>query len=81
MLGFLWKDFAIKYTEKIVKVKVYISTTKNYLGKWTGAFGSSTTVAPTYWTMTDDMNKAFTTKTGSITWELDSATSKIIQQN
>ena len=81
MLGFLWKDFAIKYTEKIVKVKVFISTTKNYLGKWTGAFGSSTTVAPTYWTMTDDMNKAFTTKTGSITWELDSATSKIIQQN
>ena len=81
MLGFLWKDFAIKYTEKIVKVKVFISTTKNYLGKWTGAFGTSTTVAPTYWTMTDDMNKAFTTKTGSITWELDSATSKIVQQN
>ena len=81
MLGFLWKDFAIKSSEKIEKVMVYISTTKNFLGKWTGAFGTSTTVSPTYWTMTDDMSKAFTTKTGSITWELDSATSKIVQQN
>ena len=59
--------------------KVYISTTKNFLGKWTGAFGSSTTVAPSYWTMTDDMNEAFTTKTASITWEVDPADSKIIQ--
>lgn len=81
MLGFLWKDFAIPYSEKIQKVMVFISTTKNFLGKWTGAFGSSTTVAPTYWTMTEDMNIAFTTKTGSITWELDTATSNIIQQN
>ena len=81
MLGFPWKDFSIKSSEKIQKVKVYISTTKNYLGKWTGAFGSSTTVAPTYWTMTDDMNEAFTTKTGVITWELDTATQKIIQLN
>ena len=80
MLGFLWKDFGIKSGEKIEKVTVFISTTNNYLGKWTGAFGTSTTVAPSYWFMTDDMNKAFTTKTGSITWEVDSATSKIIQQ-
>ena len=81
MLGFPWKDFGIKSSEKVVKVNVYISTTKNFLGKWTGAFGSSTTVAPSYWTMTDDMKESFTTKTGIITWELDSATSKIIQRN
>ena len=80
MIGFLWKDFKITSGEKIEKVKVYISTTKNYLGKWTGAFGTSTTVAPAYWTMTEDMNVAFTTKSGSITWEIDSATQKIIQQ-
>ena len=80
MLGFPWKDFGIKSGEKIVKVSVFISTTKNYLGKWSGAFGTSTTVPPTYWYMTDDMNEAFTTKTGKITWEIDSATSKIIQQ-
>ena len=79
MLGFLWKDFGIPSGEKVQKVMVFISTTKNYLGKWTGAFGTSTTVAPSYWFMTDDMNEAFTTKTGSITWEVDTDTQKIIQ--
>jgi len=79
MIGFLWKDFDIPTSEKVQKVMVFISTTKNFIGKWTGAFGSSTTVAPSYWTMTDDMNEAFTTKTGSITWEVDPADSKIIQ--
>jgi hypothetical protein len=81
MIGFPWKDFKIPSKEKIEKVMVFLSTTKNFLGKWTGAFGTSTTVSPTYWTMTDDMSKAFTTKTGSITWEIEPATSKIIQQN
>ena len=57
MLGFLWKDFGIPSGEKVQKVMVFISTTKNYLGKWTGAFGTSTTVAPAYWFMTDDMRK------------------------
>ena len=80
MLGFLWKDFNIKSSEKIQKVMIFISTEKNFLGKWTGAWGSSTSVAPAYWTMTDDMSKSFTTKTGKIMWELDSATSKIIQR-
>ena len=79
MLGFLWKDFGIPSGEKVQKVMVFISTTKNYLGKWTGAFGTSTTVAPAYWFMTDDMNEAFTTKTASITWEVDTDTQKIIQ--
>ena len=79
MIGFLWKDFEIPSSEKVQKVMVFISTTKNFIGKWTGAFGSSTTVAPSYWIMTDDMNEAFTTKTGSITWEVDPADSKIIQ--
>ena len=79
MIGFLWKDFKIPSSDKVKKVKVYISTTKNFLGKWTGAFGSSTTVEPSYWTMTDDMNIAFTTKTGACTWDVDAADSKIIQ--
>ena len=79
MIGFLWKDFEIPSSEKVQKVMVFISTTKNFIGKWTGAFGSSTTVEPSYWTMTDDMNEAFTTKTASITWEVDPADSKIIQ--
>ena len=80
MIGFPWKDFKIGSGEKIQKVMVFISTTKNFLGKWSGAFGTSTTVAPSYWYMSDDMSEAFTTKTGKITWEIDSATQKIIQQ-
>jgi len=79
MLGWPWKDFKIKSGEKIQKVVVHISTTKNNLGKWTGAFGTSTTVAPKYWFMTDDMNEAFTKKTGTIAWKVDSDTQKIIQ--
>ena len=59
---------------------IFISTEKNFLGKWTGAWGSSTSVAPAYWTMTDDLSKSFTTKTGKISWELDSKTSNIIQR-
>lgn len=80
MLGFLWKDFNIPSSEKVKKVMVFISTEKNFLGKWTGAWGSSTSVAPAYWTMTDDLSKSFTTKTGKISWELDSKTSNIIQR-
>ncbi len=80
MLGWLWKDFNIKSGEKVKKVKVFISTEKNFLGKWTGAFGSSTSVAPAYWTMTEDLSKSFTKKPGAISWELDAKTSGIIQQ-
>ena len=79
MIGWPWKDFKITSGEKPKKVMVFISTTKNFLGKWTGAFGTSTTVSPEYWTMTDDMNEAFTTKTGTLTWEMDAATVKIVQ--
>ena len=65
----------------IEKASVYISTTKNSIGKWQGAWGSSTTNAKDgYWTMTKDLAKSFTTNSGSITWDIDSATSKIIQQ-
>lgn len=81
MIGFTWADFKITKGEKIEKAEIYISTTKNSLGKWQGAWGSSTTVSKDgYWTMTDDMAKSFTGKTGVISWEIDAATSKIIQQ-
>jgi len=79
MIAFLWKDFNINSSEKIQKVIIFISTEKNSLGKWTGVWGSSTSVAPNYSTITEDMSKAFTTKTGKIIWELDSNTSGIIQ--
>ncbi len=81
MIGWDWADFGIPALEKVTKVEVNISTTKDKLGKWQGAFGTSTTVSPEYWTQTDDMQQTFSGKTGSITWNVDSATSKIIQYN
>ena len=81
LFGFLWKDFAIPSSETIKKVMIFISTTKNSIGNWSGAFGTSTTVPPSFLMLDDDMNISFTTKKGSITWKIDSTTQKIIRRD
>ena len=80
LFEYLWKDFNIPYDEKVQKVMVFISTTKSSLGKWTGAFGTSTNVAIAYFTLTMDMSYYFTTNKGSITWKIDSETQKVIRR-
>lgn len=79
MIGWEWSQFNIPQGEKIQKVVLNLSTKYSQLGKWQGAFGSSTTVEPAYWTQTDDMEETMSGKTGSITWNIDAATSAIIQ--
>ncbi|MGN1225198.1 MAG: glycoside hydrolase family 9 protein, partial [Ruminococcus sp.] len=79
MIGFSYADLGVKAGEKVQKVEVDISTTAGSLGKWQGAFGSSTTVDPDYWTQTADMTQTFSGKTGTLVWEVDSATAEIIQ--
>lgn len=80
MIGWEWADFNIGADEKIQKVDINISTTEDEIGKWLGAFGSSTTVAKDqYWTQTDEMEMAFESNSATITWDIDSATSAIIQ--
>ncbi len=79
MIPFSWSNFDIGFDETVKKIVVYVSTKRNYLGKWAGAFGTSTSVAPEYWTMTDDMSRSFTTKTGTIAWDVDEKTAGIIQ--
>ena len=79
MLPFSWSNFDISFEETVEKICVFVSTKRNYLGKWSGAFGTSTSVAPEYWTMTEDMAQSFTTKTGVITWNVDEKTAGIIQ--
>ena len=79
MLPFSWSNFDISFEETVQKIVVFVSTKRNYLGKWSGAFGTSTSVPPEYWTMTEDMAKSFTTKTGAITWDVDEKTAGIIQ--
>ena len=79
MLGWKWSDLGVPAGEKVTKVEINISTSKKQIGKWQGAFGSSTSVAPDYWTQSDDMEQTISGKTGSIVWNVDSATSDIIQ--
>ena len=79
MLGWKWADLGVPAGEKVTKVEINISTSKKQIGKWQGAFGSSTSVAPDYWTQSDDMEQTISGKTGSIVWNVDSATSEIIQ--
>ncbi len=81
MIGFAYEDFGLKASskEKITKVEVKLSASKN-IGTWQGAFGSSTTVAADeYWTMTEDMEQSITSNSGTITWKVDSDTASIIQ--
>ena len=80
MIGWEWSQFGIPANEKVVKVELNLSTTKKKIGKWQGAFGSSTSVAPDYWTITDDMEETFSGTSATLTWDIDSATSAIIQK-
>ena len=80
MIGWEWADLGVGAKDKVSKVEVNISTNKSSLGKWQGAFGTSTTVAADkYWTMTKDMQETFSGNKGTITWEIPSSTSSIIQ--
>ena len=79
MLGWKWSDLGVPAGEKVTKVEINLSTSKKQIGKWQGAFGSSTSVAPDYWTQSEDMEQNISGKTGSIVWDVDSATSAIIQ--
>ena len=79
MLGWSYEELGVKAGEKVQKVEVLISTTADKIGKWQGAFGSSTTVDPGYWTQTDDMQQVIDGDSGTLVWNVDSATSDIIQ--
>ena len=79
MIGWAWKDLGVKPSDKVTKVAVNITAKSGEIGKWQGAFGSSTSVAPGYWTQSDDMTQVINSKSGTITWDVDAATSSIIQ--
>ncbi|MDD6081663.1 MAG: DUF5620 domain-containing protein, partial [Oscillospiraceae bacterium] len=78
MIGWDWADFKIPSSEKITKVDINISSSKT-IGKWEGAFGTSTTKSPDYWAQTKDMSQTVTGNSGTITWNIDSDISSIIQ--
>ena len=78
MIGWKWSDFNLPSGEKPTKVEINISANGN-IGKWEGAFGSSTEVQPEYWTQTADMQETINGNSGTITWDISSADSSIIQ--
>ncbi|MGN0580550.1 MAG: glycoside hydrolase family 9 protein [Ruminococcus sp.] len=78
MIGWKWADLGIPVNEKVQKVEVTISSNNN-IGKWQGAFGTSTKVAPDYWAQSSDMEQTISGNKGTITWNVDSDTADIIQ--
>ena len=76
MLPINWSMFDIPSGENIIKIEVGLSTTATKLGKWQGAFGSSTGVAPDYWIMTDDMEASLSGTEDVVTWEVTADESK-----
>ena len=79
MIGWAWSEFGIGAGETIEKVEIEISTNSSTIGIWEGAFGSSTTESPDYWTQTEDMKTTIDGNSGTITWEVDPSISEIIQ--
>ncbi|MDD6585963.1 MAG: glycoside hydrolase family 9 protein, partial [Ruminococcus sp.] len=79
MLGWSYEELGVKAGEKVQKVEIDISTTADKIGKWQGAFGSSTKVEPECWTQTGDMEQTISGDSGTLVWNVDSATSDIIQ--
>ena len=81
MVGWEWAEFGIPATEKVTKVEVKIKSNNGNIGKWQGAFGSSTKVDPDYWTQSTDMEQSIASTSGTITWNVPTATADIIQYN
>lgn len=80
MFGWKWSEFNIPSNEKVTKVEVNLSANSN-IGKWQGAFGTSTKVSPDYWTQSEDMQQNISSSKGTVTWNVDADTSDIIQRD
>ena len=78
MLSWNWADFNIGENETIYLIKVELFSFSNTLGKWRGAIGTTTTQAPDYWYITEDMEDTFTTNEGEITWNVPTEIGEII---
>jgi len=79
MVGFEWSQFNIPATEKVKKVEITISSNSGNIGKWQGAFGSSTSVAPDYWAQGKDLEQNISGNRGTVVWDVPSDIADIIQ--
>lgn len=79
MIGWEWADFGLTSKDVPTKVEVNISASGN-LGKWVGAFGSSTTDKEAgYWIMSDEMTQTLSGNSATITWNIPKDIQSIIQ--
>ena len=79
MLPINWDLFSIPKNETITKIKIILSTTEEELGKWVGAFGSATGVAPDYWLMTKDLSKFLKGSNNYVIWKLTVEEAEAVQ--
>ena len=76
MIGFKWEDLGVGFGETVESIEFNISASGN-IGKWQGAFGSSTSQAPDYWTQSTDMTQTISGSKGTITWEPTASQAKL----
>lgn len=78
MIGWKWSEFGLQEGELVKRVDVKISVPSGTIGKWSGGFGSSTTVKPDYWTM-EEMEDTYSTQSAIISWTVPAATAETFQ--
>ena len=78
MIGWNWSEFGLQKGELVKRVDVQVSVPSGTIGKWSGGFGSSTTVKPDYWTM-EEMQGDYDTQSAIISWTVSAATAETFQ--
>ena len=78
MLSCDWSTFNIPEDETIYLIKVELFSFSDKLGFWKGAIGTTTTEAPDYLYITEDMSEIFTSNEGLISWNVPEEIGKII---
>ena len=81
MLAWDWADFKIPADETIFSIKVELFSFSDKLGIWRGAIGTTTTEAPDYFYITEDMQEIFSTNEGLITWSVPEEIAKKIPKD
>ena len=81
MLSWEWSDFHIGENETIYFIKIELFSFSNTIGKFKGAIGTTTTQAPDYWYITEDMLDTFNSNEGAITWHVPKEIGEIIPKN
>ena len=81
MLSWDWSDFEIGENEIIHLIKIELFSFSSKLVFWIGAIGTTTTEAPDYYYITEEMSEMFSSNEGAITWNVPKEIGKIIPKD